>query len=220
METLARPSRTRAGRRLIATLTAQRDRLTRAGRELRGSGRGPYRRRGDRLSGAVDAAEGARSTLATRLETTEGELGRVIDEREALQLALARARDEIDAQAPRRHGSRRRRRDAVEALVAELRAGAEGREATLAQTLAALAEQQEAARRSLQAGADDLEADLDAAETARLAELAAAEALRDRLARDRDARCRRRRPRGWRTRPRPKRCVRRLARRGDGADRA
>ena len=101
-------------------------------------------------------AEGAR--LAANVEELEAAQERLITEQEAAQLALARARDEIDAQAEAARLAAAQR-EALEALTAELRAEAESREASLNEALEALS----------------------AEETARLAEAAAAEALRERL---------------------------------------
>ncbi|MEM8801919.1 MAG: peptidoglycan -binding protein [Pseudomonadota bacterium] len=141
-------------------------------------------------------AEGAR--LATDLADLEAVQQNLLSEQEALQLALARARDEIDAQAEEARLAAARR-EALEALTADLQTQAEEREATLAETLAALTAAREetvtveAARLSEAQAAEALRAQLDettaaltAEEEARLAEAAAAEALRARLA-DADA---------------------------------
>ncbi|MGB3555835.1 MAG: peptidoglycan-binding protein, partial [Jannaschia sp.] len=66
-----------------------------------------------------------RDRLATDLSETEGNLTRTVDEREALQLALASARDEIDAEAEAARLAAARA-EAVEAMVAEMQAAAEG----------------------------------------------------------------------------------------------
>jgi len=86
-----------------------------------------------------------------RIAGLEGERAELLSEQEAMNLALAEARTEIDAQAEAARLAAARR-EALEALVADLRA--EGAEAQAA---------------------------LDAAEAARLTEAAAAEALRRRL---------------------------------------
>ncbi|CTQ48166.1 peptidoglycan -binding protein [Jannaschia donghaensis] len=168
---------------LIATLSAQRDDLTSRVATFEEQVASLIATR-DRLSTSLETTEGERSALAGQLATTEGELTRIIDEREALQLALAAARNEIDesAEVARLAAARR---EAVEALLVDLRAESETRQATLAQTLAALDGQRDAAQ-ALQDQVTDLEASLDETESARLAELAAAQALRERLA-DADA---------------------------------
>ena len=95
----------------------------------------------------------------------EAEQGRLLSEQEALNLALAQARSEIDAgvEAARLAAARR---EALEALIADLRV-----------------EQAEAAAQAqaLSGQVDDLQAQLTEEEAARLAEAAAAEALRARL---------------------------------------
>ena len=83
---------------------------------------------------------------------------RLITEQEAMQLALASARDEIDAQAEAARLAAARR-DALQALAADLRSELEERDTALAAA----------------------QSDLSDEEAARLAEAAAAEALRDRL---------------------------------------
>ena len=95
----------------------------------------------------------------------EAEQGRLLSEQEALNLALAQARSEIDAgvEAARLAAARR---EALEALIADLRA-----------------EQAETAAQAqaLSGQVDALQAQLSEEEAARLAEAAAAEALRARL---------------------------------------
>ena len=132
----------------IATLTAQRDDL--AGRVTSFE---------EQVAGLL----ADRDALRGRVAETEGALARETDARAALDLALAAARDEIDAgvEAARLAAARR---EALEALVADLRAEGEASRATLAETRDALNEE----------------------EAGRLAEAAAAEALRARL-RDADA---------------------------------
>ncbi|MEM1273115.1 MAG: peptidoglycan -binding protein [Pseudomonadota bacterium] len=122
----------------------------------------------------------ANQSLTEERDTTQAALDEQISEAEALSLALAQARDEVNAaaEAARRDAAERQ---ALEALISDLETEAAAQDATLAQTLAALAEE-EATSQTLQADAEALEAELSEAEAARLAELAAAEALRTRLA--------------------------------------
>ncbi|MBA84905.1 peptidoglycan -binding protein [Thalassobius sp. S69A] len=100
-----------------------------------------------------------------QVASLEGERQELTDQRAALQLALAQARDEIDegAEAARLAAAKRA---ALEALIADLRADQ-------AQT--------EAARAVLDSRVSDLETQLSEAEKTRLAEAAAAQALRERL---------------------------------------
>ena len=88
----------------------------------------------------------------------EAEQGRLLSEQEALNLALAQARSEIDAgtEAARLAAARR---EALEALIADLRAEAD----------------------TLGGQVSDLQTQLSEEEAARLADAAAAEALRERL---------------------------------------
>lgn len=113
----------------VATLLTQRD---------------TARADGERLAATVQELETARTELLT--------------EQEAIQLALATARDEIDVQSEEARRAAAER-EAFEALTAELRAEAAERDLTLAQTQTALSE----------------------AEQSKLVEAAAAEALRKRL---------------------------------------
>lgn len=138
----------------VATLLAQRDDALAAG---------------ERLTATVEELETARQTL--------------ISEQEAMQIALAQARDEIDAQTEEARLAAARR-EALEAMTAELRAETQNTQTSLAAALASLeaAEVDQAALASAEDRATRVEAQLDAAEAARLAEAAAAEALRQRLA--------------------------------------
>lgn len=106
-----------------------------------------------------------RDAALGRVSELEGERDTLISEQEALQLALAGLRDEVDAQAEAARLAAARRA-ALDALVADLQ-----RRNTEA----------EGAREALAAEVSDLEAQLSEEEAARLAEAAAAEALRDRL---------------------------------------
>ncbi|GAB4383855.1 peptidoglycan -binding protein [Albidovulum sp.] len=93
------------------------------------------------------------------------ERDRLLSTREALNLAIAKARSEIDAQAEAARLDAARRA-ALEALIADLRKRDATQAARLGEVEAALAQKAEA---------------LDAAEAARLAEAAAAQALREKL---------------------------------------
>lgn len=108
-------------------------------------------------------------------EALAEERDRLISDQEALQLAVARARAEIDAQAEAARLAAARR-EALEALTAELESEVESTSASLANALARL----EAAEGEL-ARIDELETQLSEEEAARLAEAAAAQALRQRL---------------------------------------
>lgn len=112
-----------------------------------------------------DAARGEGTRLQASLAEVEAARRQLLTEQEALNLALASARSEIDAAAETARLAAARR-EALEALVNDLRSReAEGRTA-LTEAERQLAEQGKA---------------LAEAEAARLAEIAAAEALRKRL---------------------------------------
>ncbi len=113
-----------------------------------------------------DAARGEVSALSASLADLQAGQARLITEKEALDLALAKARSEIDAGAEQARLAAARR-EALEALIADLRQQATVREGELANALQTTQTQA---------------AQLTEAERNRLADLAAAEALRARLA--------------------------------------
>ncbi len=126
-----------------------------------------------------DRARGEGVELTAQVADLEAARAKLVSDEEALQLALASARTEIDAKAEAARLDAAKR-EAVEALVADLRTKASAREASLTDALAAL----DAAKGRADGLAVDLAARTDAAdaaERARLAEAAAAEALRARL---------------------------------------
>ncbi len=105
-----------------------------------------------------DAARKDASLLQTELGELQQQNARTLSEKEALDLALAKARDEIDAgtEAARLAAART---DALNLLIADLRAKAAAQDSTIA----------------------GLQTELSEAEKARLADAAAAAALRERL---------------------------------------
>ncbi|MBF9034134.1 peptidoglycan -binding protein [Rhodobacterales bacterium HKCCE2091] len=121
----------------------------------------------------------ANNDLTAERDEVQAALDEQLSEAEALSLALAQAREEVDAaaEAARRDAAER---EALEALIADMEAEAAGREATLAQTLAAL-EDREAETAAARADLAEAETALSEEEAARLAEQAAAAALRERL---------------------------------------
>ena len=142
---------------LIANLTGQIDTQARTLAERDASIASFEDRVATLLAERDDAvAEGVR--LAANVEELEAAQTRLISEQEAARLALARARDEIDAQTEAARLAAAQR-EALEALTAELRAEAETREDALSEA----------------------ETALTAAEQARLAEVAIAQELRSRL---------------------------------------
>ncbi|MCG6883197.1 MAG: peptidoglycan -binding protein [Silicimonas sp.] len=142
---------------LIANLTGQIDDQARAIAQ-RDASIASFEERVATLLAERDQALAEGTRLAANVEELEAAQERLITEQEAAQLALARARDEIDAQAEQARLAAAQR-EALEAMTAQLRAEAAEREQTLAET-------QEA---------------LTAEEQSRLAEAAIAEALRERL---------------------------------------
>ncbi len=112
-----------------------------------------------------DAARGQVTDLTASVADLEAAKTRLISDQEALQLVLAKARDEIDASAEQARLAAARR-EALQALIADLRA----RAAETGQNLADAQDQLLAT-----------EAELSAEEAARLADQAALAALQDRL---------------------------------------
>jgi chemotaxis protein MotB len=112
-----------------------------------------------------DTARGQASALTAQVTDLEAARTRLISQEEALQLALAKARDEIDAgtEAARLAAART---DALNLLIEEMKAKAADRDAQVA---------------TLQADLSGAQAELTEAEKTRLADLAAADALRARL---------------------------------------
>lgn len=113
----------------------------------------------------VAALLASQATDQARIGTLEDREAELLDEQEALNLALSTARDEIDAQAETARLAAAKR-EALDALVADLRAQNAEVEAEVATLNTQVAEAEEA---------------LSAEEAARLAEAAAAQALRERL---------------------------------------
>ena len=105
---------------------------------------------------------------------------RLMTDQQALNLALAKARSEIDAKAEAARLAAAQR-EAIEAMLAETKAQVAAKDASLADALAAL-EQATGERTALVAKVNGLQADISQAEQARLAEQAAAAALQARLA--------------------------------------
>ena len=149
---------------LIATLTGQlSDRQ--AALDAAGARIADFERQVLALVAERDAARGEGARLTATVAELEAARSQLITEQQAMQLALASARSEMDAvaEAARLDAARR---EALEALVADLRTRADEGAAALTAAEAERARQAEA---------------LSAAEAARLAEAAAAEALRERL---------------------------------------
>ena len=135
---------------LIASLSQQRD---------------AQARQIDDFEAQVAALLAERDTALGTVAALEGEKQKLIDAREALQLALAQARSEIDAGAEAARLAAAKR-EALEALITDLRAQNDN------------ADTQNAA---LEARISDLETRLSQEEINKLTEAAAAEALREKL---------------------------------------
>ena len=142
---------------VIAGLTAERDEqdaaLQAAEAEITG------------FEARVAALLASQAEDRTRIDTLEDREAELLDEQEALNVALSTARDEIDAQTEAARLAAAKR-EALDALVADLRAQNADAEAEVAALNAEVAETQEA---------------LSEEEAARLAEAAAAQALREKL---------------------------------------
>ncbi len=112
-----------------------------------------------------DDALAASERLTASVEELEAARTQLISEQEAMQLALAQARDEVDAEAEAARLAAAQR-EALEAMTAELEAELAEKDLSLAQALTNL---------------ESASTSISEAEQARLAEAAAAEALRERL---------------------------------------
>ncbi len=132
------------------------------------------------LIAARDTAVARGDALSADLAEMDAARTQLLSQQEALQLALASLRDELDAEAEAARLAAARA-EAVEAALAQSQADAAAQEASLAQLAAQLATAEERAEQQARVEGE-LRSDLDAAERAALAEAAAAEALRDRLA--------------------------------------
>lgn len=149
---------------LIASLTSERDSQTAALKAAQTRITG-FEAQVAALIAARDNALGQVATLEDSQASLQERQAQLLSEQEALNLALASARNEVDAQAEAARLAASRR-EALDALVADLRArnaAAEGQVADLTQQVA------------------ETEAALSEEEAARLAEAAAAEMLRNRL---------------------------------------
>ncbi|OAN80550.1 flagellar motor protein [Sulfitobacter sp. EhC04] len=149
---------------LIASLTSERDSqaaaLDAAQTQITG-----FEAQVAALIASRDTALGQVATLEESQASLQERQAELLSEQEALNLALANARNEVDAQAEAARLAASRR-EALDALVADLRArnaDVEGQVADLSQQVA------------------EAEAALSEEEAARLAEAAAAELLRNRL---------------------------------------
>ena len=127
-----------------------------------------------------DTARGEATTLSASLTELDKAQARIITQNEALDLALAKARDEIDAQTEAARLAAARR-EALDVLIADLRSRAGQSELSLSAALASLQSVQAMADR-LSANSTALTAKMSEAERKLLAERAAAEALKVRLA--------------------------------------
>jgi chemotaxis protein MotB len=103
-----------------------------------------------------------RDTALGQVAELEGERDALLSEQEALELTLASLREEVDAQSEAARLAAARR-EALEAMVADLRQSSEETQAQMTSQI------------------ETLESELSEAERARLAEAAAAEALREKL---------------------------------------
>ncbi|MGV8988433.1 MAG: peptidoglycan -binding protein [Cypionkella sp.] len=112
-----------------------------------------------------DAQKGQIGSLTASVSDLQAAESKLISQKEAMELALAKARDEVnaDAQAARLAAARR---DALEALIADLKRQASDKDSTLA---------------NVQGQTTALQTQLTEIEKQRLADAAAAEALREKL---------------------------------------
>jgi chemotaxis protein MotB len=135
------------------------------------------------LSDDLAAAEGQNTAMAARISEAEAANLRIMSEKEALQLALAKARDEID-QSVEEARLAAAKREALEALIAETQKNIAERDTSLQAALAALSE----TKTALGSTKEDLEnqlarmaADLAASRAAHAGEAKTAAELQARL---------------------------------------
>ncbi|MEE9429104.1 MAG: peptidoglycan -binding protein [Paracoccaceae bacterium] len=126
-----------------------------------------------------NAARAQGAVLAANVEDLETQQTQLISEQEALQLALAGMREEVDAQAEAARLAAARRQ-ALDALVLDLRNRVSDRDLSLTDALAQLETSQNQTANQT-ARVQELATALSDEEAARLAEAAAAKALQDRL---------------------------------------
>ncbi len=164
---------------LIATLTAQSNEKT-ALLEQQRAKVSSFEAQVATLLVERNAARGEGAALAERLMEAEAERAALISDQEALQLALAKSREEIDSQVEAARLAAARKA-ALDAMIADLRGQAATQGQTLADALARL-EGATTRGRDLEGRLATVEAQMSAAEKVRLTEAAAAQVLRERLA--------------------------------------
>ena len=156
---------------LILSLTSERDRQ-RADLETANRRITDFERQVANLLTQRDNLAAERDTLAEQRNDLAQERTSLLQERVSLTNALAQTRDEVDAQTEAARLAAAQR-EALEALIADLEARSE--------TLEGAVEDLQAREEALAGDVDRLQDRLGEEETARLAEAAAAEALRARL---------------------------------------
>jgi len=164
---------------LIASLTAQSNAQSAELQQKRAAITG-FEAQVASLLAERDAARVEGDALTQRLADADAERSKLISDQEALQLALAKAREEIDVQVETARLAAARK-DALQALIADLRNRATVQDETLADALARL-DGETARGADLETRLATAEGQVSEAEKARLAEVAAAEVLRERLA--------------------------------------
>jgi len=135
------------------------------------------------LGDRVDAATAENATLTARISDVEAANLRAVSEKEALQLALAKVRDEIDASTEQARLAAAKR-EALEALIAQTQADLTTKDASLQAALAALGETQAelgTTKSDLQTRLTQLAADLASSRAAHQAQVKTTEDLQARL---------------------------------------
>ena len=134
----------------------------------------------------ISSFEAQVASLLAQRDTARGQVSdltaaqeRLMSDQEALNLALAAARTEVDAQAEAARLAAAER-EAIESMLADTQKQVAAREASLSDALARL-DAATGQSTALAARVNDLQTSLSAAETARLAEQAAAAALQKRF---------------------------------------
>ena len=163
---------------LIATLTAQNNAQADQLHEQRGA-ISSFEAQVASLLSQRDQALGQSEVLTARLSELDAQHSKLISDQEALQLALAKARTEIDSQKEQARLAAARK-DALTALIADLKTQAADTNQSQTNALAQLEGQSEQNTKLL-ADLNAANQQLSEAQKAKLAQAAAAEALRMRL---------------------------------------
>ena len=168
----------KAQQTLIATLTAQNNTQAAQLNEQRGA-ISSFEAQVASLLSQRDQAQALGETLTAKLSELDAQHSKLISDQEALQLALAKARTEVDSQTEQARLAAARK-DALNALIADLKIQATKTNQSLTDALAQL-EGHDGQNAKLLADLNAANQQLSEVQKAKLAQAVAAEALRTRL---------------------------------------